>query len=51
MDVSLWWVIAASILGVWTGFALFAALTMAKGSEDDEQSLAPRTHARPLAYF
>ena len=51
MDVSIWWVIAASFLGVWAGFALFAALTMAKGSEDREPSTASRAHVQPLAYY
>jgi hypothetical protein len=39
MDVSIWWVIAASFLGVWTGFMLFAMLAMSKDQQEREKPL------------
>ena len=41
MDVSIWWVIAASFLGVWTGILVTALLGMAKDGEEGQQR-APR---------
>jgi hypothetical protein len=48
MEVSIWWVVAASFVGVWAGFFLFAALTIARGSEQDEKLLAPRANVHTL---
>ena len=48
MEVSIWWVVAASFIGVWLGFFLFAALTIARGSEQDEQGLAPSANVHTL---
>ena len=39
MDVSIWWVIAASFLGVWTGFMLFALLAMSQDQQGREKPL------------
>lgn len=39
MDVSIWWVVAASILGLWTGFMLFAMLAIAKDHDEREMTL------------
>lgn len=30
MDVSVWWVVVASIAGVWIGFLLFALMAIAR---------------------
>ena len=45
MDVSIWWVVAASFFGVWTGFMLCAMLTIASEPDQDEQLLAPGANA------
>jgi hypothetical protein len=48
MEVSIWWVVAASFIGVWLGFFLFAALTIARGREQDEKVLAPGANVHTL---
>ena len=48
MEVSIWWVVAASFVGVWAGFFLCAALTISRGREQDEQLLAPRANVHTL---
>ena len=41
MEVSVWWVVAGAFVGMWAGFFLFAAFTIAQsGEEKDEQFLA-----------
>jgi hypothetical protein len=48
MEVSIWWVVVASFLGVWTGFMLCAMLTIASESDQDERPLAPGANAHTL---
>ena len=48
MEVSIWWVVAASFLGVWTGFVLCAILTIASELDHDEQRLALDANAHSL---
>jgi hypothetical protein len=48
MEVSIWWVVAASFVGVWTGFGLCAMLTVASEQDKDEQPLAAGANAHTL---
>ena len=48
MEVSVWWVVAASFVGFWAGFFLFAAFTIAHKGEEDEKYLTPGASARTL---
>lgn len=48
MEVSIWWVVVASFVSMWTGFFLCAALTMAQRGEEDEQLLAPGAGMKTL---
>jgi hypothetical protein len=46
MDVSIGWVVVASIAGVWTGFTLFALMAIAR-DPDVEPASAPRAATPP----
>jgi hypothetical protein len=46
MDVSIGWVVVASIAGVWTGFTLFALMAIAR-EPDVEAPSAPCTATPP----
>jgi hypothetical protein len=48
MEVSVWWVVAASFVGFWAGFFLFAAFTIAHKGEEDEKYLTPGASVRTL---
>ena len=36
MEVSIWWVVVAGVLGTWTGFALCAVMTIGRDAAPDE---------------
>ena len=36
MEVSIWWVLIAGVLGTWTGFALCAVMTIGRDAAPDE---------------
>ena len=36
MEVSIWWVVIAGVLGTWTGFALCAVMTIGRDASPDE---------------
>jgi len=48
MEVSVWWVVAASFVGFWAGFFLFAAFTIAQKGEEHEQYLTPDASVHTL---
>ena len=48
MEVSIWWVVVASFVGVWTGFTLCAMLTVAGEPDKDVQPLASDANAHTL---
>ena len=36
MEMSIWWVVVAGMLGTWTGFALCAVMTIGTDAPPDE---------------
>jgi hypothetical protein len=36
MEVSIWWLVIAGVLGTWTGFALCAVMTIGRDAAPEE---------------